>query len=51
VHHLANYNIFYGSLGTVIILLVWLYLLACITLLGCEFNAERERMDSLSILA
>lgn len=50
VHHLANYNIFYGSLGTVIILLVWLYLLACITLLGCEFNAERERMDSVSIL-
>jgi membrane protein len=51
VHHLANYNIFYGSMGTVVILLIWLYLLACITLLGCEFNAERERMDSLSILS
>lgn len=50
VAHLANYNIFYGSLGTVVILLVWLYLLACITLLGCEFNAERERIASLSII-
>ena len=48
VAHLANYNIFYGSLGTVVILLVWLYLLACITLLGCEFNAERERIASLA---
>jgi membrane protein len=50
VAHLANYNIFYGSLGTVIILLVWLYLLACITLIGCEFNAERERIASLSLI-
>jgi membrane protein len=50
VGHLANYNVFYGSLGTVVILLVWLYLLACITLLGCEFNAERERIASLSII-
>jgi membrane protein len=49
VAHLANYPIIYGSLGTVIILLVWLYLLACITLLGCEFNAERERMASLAV--
>lgn len=48
VAHLANYNIFYGSLGAVVILLVWLYLLACITLLGCEFNAERERIASLA---
>lgn len=50
VSHLANYNIFYGSLGTVVILLIWLYLLACITLLGCEFNAENERIASLSNL-
>jgi membrane protein len=50
VAHLANYNVFYGSLGTVIILLVWLYLLACISLIGCEFNAERERIASLSLI-
>jgi membrane protein len=50
VAHIANYNIFYGSLGTVIVLLVWLYLIACIALLGCEFNAERERIDALPSL-
>jgi membrane protein len=50
VAHLANYNIFYGSIGTVIVLLIWLYLIACIALLGCEFNAERERIDSVPFL-
>ena len=43
VGHFANYNIFYGSIGAVVVLLIWLYLIACIALLGCEFNAERER--------
>jgi membrane protein len=47
VSHLANYNIFYGSIGTVVVLLIWLYLIACIALIGCEYNAERERVDSL----
>ncbi len=50
VAHLANYNFFYGSIGTVIILLIWLYLMACIALIGCEFNAERERIDSIPFL-
>ena len=43
VHHLANYNFFYGSMGAVVILTIWLYLIACIALIGCELNAERER--------
>jgi membrane protein len=43
----AHYNVFYGSLGTVIVLLIWLYLVSCIALLGCEYNAERERADSM----
>ena len=50
IQHVANYNIFYGSIGTVIVLLIWLYLIACIALLGCEFNAERERIDSIPFL-
>jgi membrane protein len=50
VAHLANYNFFYGSIGTVIVLLIWLYLIACIALIGCEFNAERERIDSVPFL-
>lgn len=49
-NRIANYNFFYGSIGTVIVLLVWLYLIACIALLGCEFNAEQERIDSMPVL-
>jgi membrane protein len=49
VHHLANYNIFYGSIYTVIVLIIWLYLVACVALLGCEFNAERERIYCLPV--
>jgi len=43
VRNLANYNVMYGSVGTSIALLVWMYLIAAIALLGCEFNAEWER--------
>jgi membrane protein len=42
--HLANYNVLYGSVATSIALLVWMYLMSLITLLGCEFNAEYERL-------
>ena len=42
--HITNYNLLYGSIGTGIALLIWMYLLAIIALFGCEFNAERERM-------
>ena len=44
VRHLANYNVMYGSIAAVIVMLVWMYLLAIIALFGCEFNAERERL-------
>jgi membrane protein len=47
VGHLGHYNIFYGSLQAVVVLLIWLYLIACIAMIGCEFNAERERIDEL----
>jgi membrane protein len=41
--HLAHYNVMYGSVGTGIALVVWMYLMAAIALIGCEFNAEYER--------
>jgi membrane protein len=44
VRNLANYNVMYGSIGGVIALIVWMYLLAAIALFGCEFNAETERI-------
>jgi len=46
VRNLANYNVMYGSIAAVILLLVWMYLLAVIALFGCEFNAERERLQT-----
>lgn len=49
VSHFSNYNIFYGTIRTVVVLLIWLYLIACISLLGCEFNAERERVAAVAI--
>jgi len=42
--NMAHYNVLYGSIGTGIALLVWMYLLAAIALIGCEFNAELERL-------
>jgi membrane protein len=44
VRHIANYNVMYGSIGASIALLVWMYLMAVIAILGCEFNAELERL-------
>lgn len=42
VRYVANYNVLYGSVGAGLALLVWMYVLAVITLFGCEFNAVRE---------
>jgi membrane protein len=41
--NIAHYNVMYGSIGAVIALLVWMYLMAFIALVGCEFNVEYER--------
>ena len=46
VRNIANYNVLYGSIGAVVALLVWMYLLSVIALYGCEYNAERERMQA-----
>jgi membrane protein len=43
VRNIAHYNVMYGSVGAGIALLVWMYLMAVIALIGCEFNAEYER--------
>lgn len=50
VQRIANYNTLYKGLGGVIALLVWLYVVAVIVLVGCEYNAERERIDSMASL-
>jgi membrane protein len=42
VSNFANYDKTYGSLGAVIVLLLWLYISFYIMLLGAEINAELE---------
>jgi membrane protein len=46
VDRFGSYDKTYGSLGAVIILLVWMYMLAAFLLLGGEVNALLERMDN-----
>lgn len=41
--NIAHYNVMYGSIGAVIALLVWMYVMAFVALVGCEFNAIYER--------
>ena len=46
VQHMWNYKLTYGTLGTGIALLVWMYVISLIAILGCEFNAECERLQA-----
>jgi len=41
LRHYANYDVIYGSVGTAIALLIWLYLVSMVVLIGAEFNAVR----------
>jgi membrane protein len=43
VSKIGNYDKTYGSVGAVIILLLWFYLSAYVTLIGAELNAEIDR--------
>jgi membrane protein len=43
VQRIARYREFYGNVSTVVLLLIWTYLVSVVVLLGCEFNAARER--------
>jgi membrane protein len=47
VANFASYNKTYGSLGGVIVFLVWLWITNIIILLGAEFNAEMERSKAI----
>lgn len=42
VDNFANYSVVYGTLGAVIILLIWLYLTALILIFGAELNGALE---------
>ena len=40
----ANYQLLYGSIASIIILLVWIYYSAFILILGAEFTFQYGRM-------
>jgi membrane protein len=42
IRHFAHYDQIYGSVGTAIALLVWLYLISLVVLVGAEFNSLRH---------
>jgi membrane protein len=44
--HLANYSKTYGSLGAVIILMVWFYVVALLFVVGAELNAELLKREA-----
>ena len=42
VANFANYNATYGSLGAIVVLLIWFYISAFVVLAGAELDAEME---------
>ena len=46
VRNFGSYHETYGSLGAVIILLLWFWLSAYIVLLGAELNSEMEHQTA-----
>lgn len=46
VARIANYNATYGSLGTVVVLLTWIYLSAYALVFGAELNSEIEHQTA-----
>ena len=42
INNFASYNKVYGSIGTLIVLMIWLYLNSLIILIGFELNASIE---------
>lgn len=41
LRHYADYTVIYGSVGTAIAVLIWLYFVSLLILFGAEFNAVR----------
>ena len=42
INNFATYNKVYGSIGVLIVLMVWLYMLSAILLMGFEWNASAD---------
>ena len=49
VTNVAHYDIFYGSISNIIILLMWVYILAYIFVIGLVINAGIDNDNNLSL--
>ena len=49
VKHFAHYDIFYGGLSNIIILMMWIYILAYILVIGIAINANKYDMEKNNI--
>lgn len=49
VSNFAQYNKLYGSIGTVMVIMVWIYLNAMVLLIGFELNASISQAKNYSI--
>lgn len=47
VDNFANYNKIYGSLGTMIVLMLWIYFISFVLLIGFELNASIQQAGSI----
>jgi membrane protein len=47
VSNFGSYNETYGSLGAIVVVLLWLFISATVVLIGAEFNAEIERQTAV----
>ena len=43
VTHFANYDIFYGSLSNIVVLMIWVYVLSYVLVLGIAINVKKYR--------
>lgn len=43
VSHFANYDIFYGSLSSIVILMIWVYVLSYILIVGIAINVKEYK--------
>lgn len=49
VDYFANYNLFYGAMSNILVLLIWVYILAYIFTLGMCFNATGVIQETLGL--
>ncbi|MDA3819451.1 MAG: YihY/virulence factor BrkB family protein [Candidatus Delongbacteria bacterium] len=52
VNNFSQYNKLFGSIGTFIVVLIWIYIMSFAVILGFELNAriiERERIEEDSL--